>query len=94
MINDKVVEYIANLAKIELEPHEREPLSANLQRILTLVGEVAAVDTTEVEPLLATSTHPTYLREDLVTELPEHEQLQQLASNVTQGLYIVPQVIE
>jgi aspartyl-tRNA(Asn)/glutamyl-tRNA(Gln) amidotransferase subunit C len=89
---------IARLARIALQPDETGDVAARLTRILTLVEQMQAVDTTGIEPMShALEAHlPTgqRLRADEVTETNQRELHQKVAPAVQDGLYLVPKVIE
>jgi len=88
------VESISRLARIHIEDSELETYGKELSKILHLVEQMNAADTTGVEPL----THPLdsalRLREDKVTETNMRDALQAVAPAVDSGLYLVPKVIE
>ncbi|MBC7680922.1 MAG: Asp-tRNA(Asn)/Glu-tRNA(Gln) amidotransferase subunit GatC [Ferruginibacter sp.] len=89
---------IANLARLELQPTERDRLLAQLNGFFGIVETMRAVDTTGVEPL----AHPVAaindivlrLRDDVVSEPNQREANQQTAPAVERGLFLVPKVIE
>jgi aspartyl-tRNA(Asn)/glutamyl-tRNA(Gln) amidotransferase subunit C len=92
------VSRIAALARIELEPAEKERARVELESILGLVEQLRAADVAGVEPM----AHPASsaaaarlrLREDRVTETDRRSLYQSVAPQVSQGLYVVPKVIE
>ena len=55
---------------------------------------VVAVDTDGIAPLAHPLEAVQRLRDDEVTETDQHERLQSLAPEVSDGLYLVPRVIE
>ncbi|WP_367848387.1 Asp-tRNA(Asn)/Glu-tRNA(Gln) amidotransferase subunit GatC [Rhodoferax sp. WC2427] len=89
---------IANLARLELQPDERERLLNQLNGFFGIVETMRAVDTTGIEPL----AHPVAaindivlrLRDDVVSEPNRREANQQTAPAVERGLFLVPKVIE
>ncbi len=91
--------HIAQLSLLEIPENQLQKKLGQLNDILSLVEKMRATDTTNVEPL----SHPVAayhdgfalrLREDLITEEDHHEQYQQSAPAVENGLYLVPKVIE
>jgi len=93
-VDKKTVEQIAHLARLEINEKDIPEYVTNLTNILSLVGEMEAVDTDNVVPM----AHPTdaiqRLREDEVTAENQREHFQKIAPQVEDGLYLVPQVIE
>ena len=88
------IQRLARLARIALEPAQAGPALEQLNRVLGLIDQLQAVDTTGVEPM----SHPLEavqgLREDAVTETDRHAQFQAIAPAVERDLYLVPKVIE
>jgi len=66
----------------------------NLSNILDLVEQMDSVDTDNVEPMAHPMEMVQRLREDVVTETNQREHFQQIAPQIENGLYLVPQVIE
>lgn len=89
---------IANLARLELEPHASERMLSQLNEFFDVVQQIRAVDTTGVEPL----EHPfatigdiaLRLRDDTVSESDNRDANQRSAPAVEAGLFLVPRVIE
>jgi len=88
------VEKIAHLARLQIDEKDVADYATNLSNILDLVEQMNTVDTDHVLPM----AHPTdamqRLREDVVTETNQREHYQSIAPEVTDGLYLVPRVIE
>ena len=89
------VEKIAHLARLSLSPEQLVEYADSLSRIITLVEQLNAADTTGVEPL----AHPLEdqvqrLRPDVVSETDQHRKYQANAPSVEAALYLVPKVIE
>lgn len=90
----KEVEKIAHLARLELSEQEIPGYTENLSRILALVEQMNAVDTTGVEPMAHPQDTLLRLRPDAVTETDQRAEFQQVAPKTEAGLYLVPKVIE
>ena len=88
------VEKIAHLARLHVSDVEAEEVAKGVSDILALIDKMQSVDTDNVEPL----AHPFYaaqkLRPDVVTEPDRRDELQQLAPQSQDGLFLVPKVIE
>src|SRR4051812_47872221 len=92
------IDRIAQLARLELKPGEREPMLAQLNEFFAIVEQMRAVDTSGVVPL----PHPVAvieeidlrLRPDVVSETNQREANQRSAPAVERGLFLVPKVIE
>lgn len=85
---------IAKLARIAIRPEESEAVRARLSRVLALVDELRAVDTTGVEPMSHAVDVVQRLRRDEVSEHDNHAVYQSVAPAVQEDLYLVPKVIE
>ena len=89
---------IARLARIAVEPEQHPELLSRLNRVLELVDEMRAVDTTGIEPMAhaldAYLPAAQRLRTDEATEPDRRELYQSVAPAVEEGLYLVPKVIE
>jgi len=88
------VKRIANLARIEVAPHEAERVLAQLTGIFGLIEEMQAVNTDGIEPMSHAQDRVLRLREDAVTGSDQHTLFQAIAPQVEAGLYLVPKVIE
>ncbi len=93
-VDRNVVMTVADLAKLKLDEEEILETIDNMSRILDLVEEMQAVDTTDVEPMAHPLDASQRLREDRVTETDQHDSYQRLAPEVESGLYLVPRVVE
>lgn len=92
------VRKVARLAQLELAPNEAAQTLTHLNNIFTLVDQMAAVDTTGVEPL----SHPIAmiqamqqrLRVDAVTETDQRTANMANAPQQQADLFLVPKVID
>jgi aspartyl-tRNA(Asn)/glutamyl-tRNA(Gln) amidotransferase subunit C len=97
-LSDDQLRRVARLARIALHPDESDAVSRRLNRVLGLIDELRAVDTSGIEPM----AHPLdaqallgqRLRPDEVTHHDERDLYQSAAPAVQDGLYLVPKVIE
>ena len=93
-ISPEDVRDIAHLARLGVDEDRLEEYASELSRVLSLVEQMNAVDTTGVEPLAHPGNAAARLREDAVTETNQRDELQAPAPAVEQGLFLVPKVIE
>ena len=89
---------IALLARIDVTPGEMPAVAERLNRVLGLIDQLQAVDTSGIEPMAHAldgqqAIHQR-LRPDQVTEPDRREDNQRGAPAVERGLYLVPKVIE
>lgn len=88
------VEKIAQLAALKLEENDLAESTAMLNNILRLVDQMQAVNTDGVEPLAHPLEATQRLRPDMVTEENHRDEYQKIAPAVSDGLYLVPKVID
>lgn len=88
------VENIAHLARLHLSDEEKQEAAGSISNILALIDQMQSVDTDNVEPLAHAFDAVQRLREDVVTESNQRDELQKIAPETEEGLYLVPKVIE
>ena len=97
-LSPEQIEHLARLCRIALEPEEGSAVRAQLNRVLGLVDQIRAVDTSGVEPMAhavgGEDADRQRLRADVVTEGDRRAEYQAVAPAVEDGLYLVPRVIE
>lgn len=93
-LDKKDVEKIAQLAMLQIDEKDVGNYATNLSNILDLVEQMASVNTDGVVPMAHPTDATQRLREDEVTESNQREHFQSVAPEVTDGLYLVPKVIE
>ena len=87
------LEQVARLARLAVADDEVDELTAQLGRILDLVGRLSEVDTEGVEPMAHPLDMFQRLRPDEVTDTDQRDELQVNATQVESGFYKVPRVI-
>ncbi len=92
------VRRIAELARLDLGADEQARMLEQLNSFFRIVEQMSAVDTSGVEPLYtplaAVGDAHLRLRDDVVTEVVDRAANQQSAPATSEGLYLVPKVIE
>jgi len=88
------VQHIAMLARLKLADDEFDETVDKLSRIVEFVDQLSQAETEGVVPMAHPLNESQRLRADEVTESDEREALQENASSVENGLYLVPKVIE
>ena len=88
------VEKIAHLARLHINEAEADEVTKRITDILALIDQMQSVDTDGVEPLAHPLDVVQRLRADRVTEANHRDELQTLAPEAQDGLYLVPKVIE
>ncbi|MBT8127447.1 MAG: Asp-tRNA(Asn)/Glu-tRNA(Gln) amidotransferase subunit GatC [Gammaproteobacteria bacterium] len=88
------IKAIAKLARLKIDEADVPGYATNLSNILDLVEHMNSVDTEGVVPMSHPMDVAQRLREDIVTETNQRDELQKNAPAVQDGLYLVPRVIE
>ena len=94
MLSLDEIRRIGDLARLELAAPELAAMQQEVNGILALVDQMAAVDTEGVEPMSHPQAAMQRLREDEEREQDQRERFQSIAPHVEDGLYLVPKVIE
>ena len=94
MLSLDEIRRLADLARLALSDAESAAMQHDLNGILGLVDQMAAVDTEGIEPMSHPQAAMQRLREDAVSEDDQRERFQSIAPQVEDGLYLVPKVIE
>ena len=88
------VQHIAMLARLRLADEEFAETVDKLSRIVDFVDQLGQAATDEVVPMAHPLNESQRLRKDQVTEPNDRDHIQENAPQVTDGLYLVPKVIE
>jgi aspartyl-tRNA(Asn)/glutamyl-tRNA(Gln) amidotransferase subunit C len=88
------VKRIAVLARLSITEAEARQALVELSGVFSLIEQMRAADTTDVEPMSHAQDVVLRLRPDIVSEPDQHELFQSVAPQVEAGLYLVPKVIE
>lgn len=88
------VDKLARLSRLSLSEAERNNMLAELNHVFELVEKMQEVDTNEVEPMAHPHELALRLRNDIVTEIDQHQAIQSCAPLVDKDMYLVPKVIE
>jgi len=88
------VQHIALLSRLKLTDQEFDQTVDKLSRIVDFVDQLSQADTENVVPMAHPLNEAQRLREDVVTEPNDREHVQENATSVEDGLYLVPKVIE
>lgn len=93
-VTNELIEKLAQLARLRVEPGEKDALRRDMQELIGFVEKLQELDTSGVEPLMHMTSEINQLREDVVTSsLTRAEALQQAALKDEQ-YFLVPKVIK
>ena len=88
------VEYVADLARIQLTPDEIETFNSQLGQVLEHVAKLNEIDVSQVEPMAHSFPIYNVFREDEIRESLDREAALSNAPHQAQGLFIVTKVVE
>lgn len=93
MIDKNTVEYIAELARLELTEKEKESFAEEIDSILEHMKQLNDVDTEGIEPTSFFAPGHDTLRDDKVKESLSVEDALKNGPNIKKGFFAVPKVI-
>ena len=92
-LSQQEVEYVADLARLQVSESEKEQLSHQLSSILTYMEELSQVDTEGVSPMASVVSQANVLREDEIRKSLPQEKAVGNAPAAKDGLFQVPKII-
>lgn len=93
-ITTELVDYLSQLARLELPEAEKEDMTLQLARILNYVDTLNGLDTQGVEPMSHTFPLKNVLREDQVEVFERVDTLLDNAPAQDSGTFLVPKTVE
>ena len=88
------VKYVAHLARLELTPEEQKQLGTQLGSILGYIEKLRELDVSGVEPTAHAVPLVNVTRADEIRPSLPHEDALRNAPRQSNGLFIVPKVVE
>ena len=89
-ITEETIRYVASLAKLHLEPGEREAARADMQKMLDYMGRLNDLDTDDIEPMIHVLPLVNVFREDEVCGIDTHEGILENAPQAEDDQFVVP----
>lgn len=97
MVDKKIVEYVANLARIEISQKERDSLASQLSKIIDYIDKLNELNVENVEPLRGThleNLENNILRDDIVKLFPGKKDILNNAPSREGDYFKIPKVLE
>ena len=88
------IDYIAHLARLEIGAEEVPDYSAKLSKIIDFIAELDKSATGDLVPMAHPLDMSQRLRVDEVTATDQRDLYQENATEKSNGLYVVPRVVE
>ena len=93
-MSDFDIKYVANLARLNLTPEEETKLSTQLGNILGYIEKLKEVDVSKIEPTAHAMPLINVFRQDEVRPSIPHEDALRNAPSKSNGLFVVPKIVE
>ncbi len=93
-IDTETVRKIAFLSRLRIENSKIEETEKEFNHILDWIEQLNDVDTDNVEPLESVNDEALSLREDVVCEGNQRDEVLQNAPDAAYGYFVVPKVVE
>ena len=93
-ITEEMVDHVALLSRLKPEPEERPHMSAELEKIVSYMEVLNALDTDGIEPLSHVFPVKNVLREDVVEPSFPREELLKNAPGGDEEAFLVPKAVE
>ncbi|MGV8057965.1 MAG: Asp-tRNA(Asn)/Glu-tRNA(Gln) amidotransferase subunit GatC [Smithellaceae bacterium] len=94
MINKQEVEYVAHLARLEIDDAQKDKFTAQLNDILIYIDKLNELDTKDVEPMSHAIAVANAFREDKIADSLGTEKSLANAPDARGEFFRVPKVIE
>jgi aspartyl-tRNA(Asn)/glutamyl-tRNA(Gln) amidotransferase subunit C len=92
-VDGKLIDHLANLARLEFEGPEKEAMVHDMQRIIGFVEKLNELDTTGVQPVRYMGQSADRYREDATGDMLTADKALQSAPNHNESFFKVPKVI-
>jgi aspartyl-tRNA(Asn)/glutamyl-tRNA(Gln) amidotransferase subunit C len=93
-IDTATVRKVAKLARIREEEGRLEALATELNGIMNWIDQLNEVDTEGVEPMTSAEAVRLPMREDIVTDGGDPDEILANAPATRNGFFVVPKVVE
>lgn len=94
MVDKKIVEYVANLARIGINASETEYLSGQLSKILDYIDKLKELNVDNVEPMRGLNLKNNIFRKDEPVNSAAQEDILKNAPSREGNYFKIPKVIE
>ena len=92
-VNEKLIDHLAQLARLEFGPEQKVAMVSDMKKIIGFVEKLNELDTTGVEPVRYMGTEPNVYRPDSPAGMVNQAQALAPAQNHDEAFFKVPKVI-
>ena len=93
-VNNKLIQDIAKLSKLEFNKSSNEKMKKDLKKILAFIDKLNEIDTENIEPLVYLSEEENVLRPDHISKSLTQEQALKNAPQKDSDYFKVPTVLK
>ncbi|HIT73047.1 aspartyl/glutamyl-tRNA(Asn/Gln) amidotransferase subunit C [Tyzzerella sp. An114] len=93
-ITDEMIDYISQLARLELSGEEREKGKEEIGKIIDYMDTLNTLDTTDIEAMSHAFPVKNVFREDVVKPSVDRDIITLNAPNKKEGCFKVPKTVE
>ncbi len=93
-MEDEIVKNIAFLSRLKIEDDKLAETKEEFEKIVSFISELNELDTEGVEPLIAVNEEDLLLRDDVVTDENQSQDILKNAPCHEYGYFVVPKVVE
>lgn len=94
IITDETIEYVGILAKLELDPEEKEQAKKDMGRMLDYIDKLNELDTSGVEPMSHVFPVQNVFREDVVINGDGSKDMLKNAPQEKNTMFVVPKTFD
>jgi aspartyl-tRNA(Asn)/glutamyl-tRNA(Gln) amidotransferase subunit C len=93
-INEKIIDHIAHLARLEFEGDDKIAIKNDMENIIDFVDKLSEVNTDGVEPLIFMSDEVNNLREDISVKSISKKEALMNAPKKDSDYFRIPKVLD
>lgn len=93
-ITEETIDYVSELAKLQLTEEEKEKAKVDIGKILDYMDKMNEIDTKNISPMTHVFEQKNIVREDIVTNGLEIDQILANAPVKNHECFIVPKTVE
>ncbi|MFS8083824.1 MAG: Asp-tRNA(Asn)/Glu-tRNA(Gln) amidotransferase subunit GatC [Ginsengibacter sp.] len=93
VINDELLDKLANLSRLEFNPEEKLILKDELEKMIGFFDKLNELDTENVEPLIFMNNNSNFTRQDVVKNELDQKDVFENATVHENQFFKVPKVI-
>jgi len=93
-ISESTIKHVASLARLKLSDTEIDKLKIDMENIISYVDKLNELDIEDVEPTAHIMPLSNVMREDIVEESYQRDELLENAASKDDGCFKVPKIVE